>query len=182
MLKAGHSRVRGSVAVAVEQADLVGDLLDVDGPVGAAEAFDGSVVAERDEQHLRERRGGQLAVRVDLAAADAAHDALGSEVFHVAGGPVVGRQVGKAIATADHGLSGLVAEQQISDDLRALGTLERIRRTEAGFVAAQDADGGHDVNRFGVVDVIRIRILGRSSVGANRGQTQGHDQRQYQRE
>ena len=182
--------LRGIIAIHRLAGAQVGDLLvealllrvarDVDRPAVAAVLADVGVVAQRDEQHLAGLRGGDVGVRVEDAVALAADDALAVAILDVTLSPVtvnVG-QVGRRAGESGH-LD--VAEQRDGDHLRHLGAGDvAIRVEHIVALAADDVQRVHDGNSFFMIDLVIVSEAG--SVGANRGQAEGHDQRQYHRE
>ena len=165
-------------AQAVEETDLIGDLGDVDLPVGAGEALDLGIIAERDEEHLGELEAGQLAGGSEGAVTVAGHNAGGGAVVNKAGGPAGSRDVGE-LGSTDESLGGLVAEQQVADDLGSLLTGEVVLGVEVALlIANENADGVHDFHSFIVVDLVGIF----ESCVADGDEGHGHDQRQHQSE
>ena len=164
----------------VEQTGLLGDLGDADLPVGAGEALDGGVIAERAEEHLGELEAGQLAGGVEGAVAHAVDDLLGGAIVNVAGSPVGGRDVTELVA-ANKSLSGLVAEHQVADDLGSFRTGQVCSGVEVEVVVAdENADSVHNIN--GLFAAIRDLVIILESRVADGDEGHGHDQRQHQSE
>ena len=86
--------------------------------------------------------------------------------------------VGKGGAVRAEGSGGLGGEVQRADDLCGLGALEGVLRPEAVVIALQNADGGEDLHRLQIPDLIPVGVvLGRDS-GGEHGRC--HCQRQCQ--
>ena len=173
----------GALEVA-EDAQLGGQGVGVDLPVGAGQALDSGIVASGHQQHLGGLGAGHARVGVKLAVAAAGNDAGGVAVVDVALGPVAAdvSQAGGAIL-----IQGAVIHALIHDDGDHLRHLGAVHALGGGIGAVglsfDDAQRHQHGNGVLVHDLILIgEIVVARSGGGDNHHADEHDRRQSQAE
>ena len=173
----------GALEVA-EDAQLGGQGVGVDLPVGAGQALDSGIVASGHQQHLGGLGAGHARVGVKLAVAAAGNDAGGVAVVDVALGPVAAdvSQAGGAVL-----IQGAVIHALIHDDGDHLRHLGAVHALGGGIGAVglsfDDAQRHQHGNGVLVHDLILIgEIVVARSGGGDNHHADEHDRRQSQAE
>ena len=172
----------GVDAQAVKELDVVGDQLDIDGPVGPSEALHIAPVAQGGEDHLGGLRAGHIVVGAERAVTPAVDDV---QIGHI--GDVVLRPVAYSVTEGGGHLaqSGLIAAVEHDGD--QLGHFAALH--DAGgvvgaiVVAVDDAQGDHGSHGLSVDDLFRVgEIVNAHSAGADHHHGHHHDESQSQAE
>ena len=175
-----HSGGADEVVVAVVQLDAQSALANGDGPVGAGVALDVAVIAQGAQQHLHEGIAGQSSGGTEGTVSITGDDAFLLAVRNVASEGVGGRNVAVGSGVSAQSAGGGGAQDQVADDLGGSATGQGVLGIESAvFVALNNAQSGHHVNSFFVLDLAVVReVLG---TGRDSDQRHGHRQSQNQR-
>ena len=169
-----------SVNQTVVQADVQSTLGNLDGPVSAGVALDGSVIAQSAQQHLHEGIAGQRCIGTEGAVSITGDDALLCAVSNITSIGVVDGNVLVGSGVSGQSGCGGGAQDHVADDLSSGTTGQASGGIEGAVsIAANDANCGHHVDSFFIIDRSVIgEVLG---TGADGDQRHGHNQSQNQR-